>query len=73
VIKENEMEKIWLAVDKDGTETISDDYLVRDGDIWNTISGYSEYLILPEGTIEKILGRKLTWEDEAVIVEGERR
>ena len=67
------MEKIWLAVDKDGTETISDDYLVRDGDIWNTISGYSEYLILPEGTIEKILGRKLTWEDEAVIVEGERR
>lgn len=67
------MEKIWLAVDKDGTETISDDYLVRDGDIWGNIGGYPYYIILPEGTIEKILGRKLTWEDEAVIVEGERR
>ena len=65
------MTQIWLAVDKDGTETISDDYLVRDGDIWNTIGGYSDYFILPKGSIEKLIGRKLTWDDDAVIVEEE--
>ena len=65
------MTQIWLAVDKDGTETISDMHLVRDDDVWDTIGGFSDYIILPEGTIKKILGRKLTWEDEAVMVEGE--
>ena len=65
------MTKIWLAVDKDGTENISDVDLVRDGDFWGTLPKSFDYILLPEGSIEKLIGRKLTWEDDAVMVEGE--
>jgi len=65
------MEKIWLAVDKDGTENISVERLVRDDDVWDTRGGHSDYIILPRGSIEKLLGRKLTWDDEPVMMEGE--
>ena len=68
------MTQIWLAVDKDGTENISVERLVRDDDVWDTrLGGFSDYIILPKGSIEKLIGRKLTWDDEAVLVEGERR
>lgn len=61
----------WLAVDKDGSEyiyenePIRDDYSfipIDDGLIWDDYP----FIELPKGTIEKILGRKLTFDDGAV-------
>jgi len=65
------MTQIWLAVDKDGTENISDVHLVRDDDVWDTLDRHSDYIILPKGSIEKLIGCKLTWDDDAVMVEEE--
>ena len=64
------MTQIWLAVDEDGTERISNDCLVRDDGYWFSQPPFYEYFLLPEGSIEKLIGRKLTWDDEAVMVEN---
>jgi hypothetical protein len=78
----------YLAVDKDGTEWISEDVLIRwsyiekedkriktrkqiltkdDQYAWvwsyNTEEG-GQLVMLPKGSIEKLIGKKLTWEDE---------
>lgn len=52
----------WLAVDKDETEIICDIEPNRSMDWW----GYCERIGLPSGSIEKLIGRKLTWQDEPV-------
>lgn len=60
----------WVAVDKDGTETIFtnrpcrvfDD--VEDYFYWDTSSGL--LILIPKGTIKKLIGKDLTWEDEPV-------
>ena len=57
---------MWLAVDENGDEAIfrfepirlEDIYLPRDGDI-------ESYVIVPKGTIERLLNYPLTWDDEA--------
>ena len=53
----------WLSVDKDGAEFFS--ILKPDRGIveWVTVSNYVE---LPRGSIAKLIGRKLTWDDEPV-------
>lgn len=68
---------VWLAVDKDGTESVFDTLPpVRDKalEIWkkNTQCDYAEpwYIELPEGSIEKLIGRTLTWEDNYVEYDG---
>ena len=64
------MTQIWLAACKDGTEIICEGKLERcDESFWALTDADDNYLIIPAGTIEKILGRKLTWDDEPVIVE----
>ena len=63
------MTTVWLAVEVDGTEVVSCDELERVGKQWFPRPGDRDVVILPTGTIEKILGRKLTWDDEAVMVE----
>jgi hypothetical protein len=90
--------KCYVAVDKDGTEKISNGGLIRRqfkgkrilSALWGMCKGnYSKNnwnkwcdgwssdekdflpfngVVLPKGTIEKIVGRKLTWEDEPVEV-----
>lgn len=71
------MTQIWLAVDEDGEELLFSEKPVRsfhtDQVFWVPGSDWGKILPIPTGTIEKLIGRKLTWEDEAVIVEGERR
>lgn len=87
---------IYLAVDKDGTEKISNSLLFRRkgslgkiksicwglmdtiysknnynkwANCWSTIVTDTlpfDGVILPKGTIEKIIGKKLTWKDEQV-------
>lgn len=59
----------WVAVDKDGTEKISNGTLLRyysqswyDKDIY----GFDHSIQLPSGSIHKLIGRTLTWDYEPV-------
>lgn len=63
----------WVAVDQDGSEVIYEScpnrYKGRNG----KCDGYfgadyegAEFFDIPQGSIEKLIGRKLTWEDEPV-------
>lgn len=65
----------WLAVNKNGVETISPEKPERDFNEWSyyaEICVESEYgtecytIDLPRGTIIKLIGRELTWNDEPV-------
>lgn len=55
----------WLAVDKNGTEKIWQLKPIRVTTMW---SGFinTDIVPLPSGSIEKLIGRKLTWDDEPV-------
>lgn len=54
-----------VAVDKDGTEVIGDAPLERYGnDCW--VSKGWNLIHLPKGSIEKLIGKELKWEDEPV-------
>ena len=57
----------WVATDKGGREYIYYYKPVRLFNYWAASRhAYRQYCILPKGTIERIIGYKLTWEDEAV-------
>ena len=60
----------WLVVDGDGTEFIFEVKPKRskEGEVWQLPSRYSNYSVIyfKKGTIEKIIGRKITWDDEPV-------
>lgn len=71
----------YLSVNKDGSEVISENkptrnlkssnWPSREKGIWEsegTVEGesYDATIEITQGTIEKILGRKLSWEDEPV-------
>lgn len=52
----------WVAVDKIGEELISRTEPFRVGDYW---IGYS-IVHLPKGSIKKLIGRDLSYDDEPV-------
>ena len=52
----------WVEVDKTGEELISRTEPFRVGDYW---IGYSIFH-LPKGSIKQLIGRELSWSDEAV-------
>lgn len=60
----------WLAVDQNGNEYV---YEIKPTRVKETLiirghwyeNGYSS-VRLPDGSIEKLIGRKLTWDDEPV-------
>lgn len=62
----------WLAVDKDGTEKMFNHAprkIPLFPDIWvdNYIPSVECFHIkLPKGSIKKLIGKELTWEDEPV-------
>ena len=58
----------WLAVDKNGDESVFNGkpYRVEDGEYWDFDNHRYNYVHLPNGTIKKIIGRELTWKDEPV-------
>ena len=58
----------YLCVDKDGTEYILETTPIRRGDYWRLSKGW-RYCELPPGSIAKLIGRELTWEDEPVMIE----
>ena len=55
----------WLTVDKLGDEEIFNGEPTRGNFSW--VGQFNEDgVILPKGTIEKLIGRTLTWEDAPV-------
>ena len=61
----------WISTDKNGTEAIFTNKPERINyetewpeDEWYDRHGM--YVNLPPGSIEKLIGRKLTWEDDPV-------
>ncbi len=66
---------VWIAVDKDGTECIYMKKPKRRMSVWlpsskkrDTLEDYAfyDYGVLPKGSIKKLIGRELKWEDEPV-------
>lgn len=53
----------FLAVDADGRERIFNWRPVRETEMWDMMQ---MYVNLPTGTIRKLIGRELTWEDEPI-------
>lgn len=61
----------WLAIDKNNDEYIYSEQPIRYKGCWDmnySENGYpiGSMISLPNGTIKKLIGRELTWEDEAV-------
>lgn len=63
----------WVATDKNGSEFIFNNQPLRResmGEWWPDVENMDEDIVLlPNGTIEKLIGRQLTWEDEPVELE----
>lgn len=53
----------WLAVDKDDSEIICYYKLHRMNNYWGSIGSI---ITLPKGSIKKLIGRDLKWEDDPV-------
>ena len=70
------MNDIWLAIDKYGRETISSDKPSFDGVEWEDYQQYEEdyaspyHIALPKGSIKRLLGRELTFEESPILVEN---
>jgi len=59
----------WLAVDMDGTEYIYAEKPQRLTDIWQASDAYDDSLVLlPSGSVEKLVGKKMTWDNEPIEV-----
>ena len=84
--------RTWVAIDKDGTEKISNSIFIRRYGIttlfWGAVKvNYSKNMfkkwanawsnneedalpftgtILPKGSIEKLIGKKMKWEDDPI-------
>jgi len=61
----------WVAVDADGRECVLEKMPYRPiGSSWEVyfdlVGNPGGYVLLPTGSIRKLIGRKLTWEDEPV-------
>ena len=57
----------WVTINKAGEEVIYDGFFnERDEDQQMVYSGFRNCIVLPHGTIKKIIGRELTWADEPV-------
>jgi len=55
----------YVAVDEDKMEHIFEYPPFRKKDYWY-FNGMDGVIELPKGSIEKLIGKKLTWEDEPV-------
>lgn len=56
----------YVAVDRDNTEHINTFEPMRRDSFWDSM----EMIEMPKGSIKKLIGRELTWEDEAVDLNG---
>lgn len=66
---------VYFAVNMDGTEITSNAKPEREENSWccmsENVAGWDDdySVILSKGTIEKILGKKLSWNDEPIEME----
>lgn len=58
----------WLAVDKDGSEVKFNYKPTRVVDSWWSICGDNQRY-MPQGSIQKLIGRSMSWKDEPVELE----
>lgn len=62
----------WVAVNKDGSENIFTDKPNRSVVYWydfispNRVTLFNRRVVLPKGSIKKLIGKNLTWEDEPI-------
>lgn len=65
----------WLAVDADKSEWIYDRKPTRQSfkDVWACDGEYDCMIELPAGSIARLIGRELTWEDEPVMIKDYER
>lgn len=62
----------WVAVDYWGNECIYQEKPFKEGLIYTTYSrDYSSIIELPKGSIKKLIGRNLDWNDEPVELKEE--
>lgn len=61
----------WVAVDKSGVECIFQFHPKRGVDRFIPLHSYSMRFALPKGSIKKLIGRELTWEDNPVELKEE--
>jgi len=74
----------WVAVDEDGSEFMYDVKPIVNNKVYTNVehtelekmwildNPYDDnYIRLPKGSIEKLIGKKLTWEDEPVELKDE--
>lgn len=66
ILELNYIHMAYLAVDKDGDEWVYEEYPERHYSVWDS---YTHRVELPKGSIAKLIGRELTWEDEPVELE----
>ncbi len=58
----------WVCVEPDGEELVfEDEPYCEDGHFWAMY--YSKVVSLPPGSIKKLIGRELTWNDNPVMLE----
>lgn len=70
----------WVAVDMSGAECIFDNKPERNNNQWEDID-YSVYgeiqydvdtcIVLPKGSIRKLIGKELTWDNDPVELKEE--
>nr|DAF54468.1 MAG TPA: hypothetical protein [Siphoviridae sp. ctKwY15] len=68
----------WVAVDKNGSEAIYEEEPVRnsDYDTWlsircDVLGRGTDFVLIPKGSIKKLIGRELSWKDEPVELKGD--
>lgn len=62
----------WVAIDKGGLEAIYEELPYRKEDcFWGVEHYWNTYIELPSGSIKKLIGRDLTWEDDPIELKEE--
>ena len=56
----------FVCVDKNGTELISNNSPYKDSEMTRWSTKNSKYVELPKGTIKKLIGRDLIFDDDPV-------
>ena len=85
IMKIGEQTIVFLAVNKNGDEVILDNLPVRQEEAWTdersahdeeyfSVEDHNSAIVLPKGTIRRLTGKYLTWEDDPIslksVIEG---
>lgn len=65
------MNMAWVCVNSGGVELIFETEPHKVAYSWRDNEGSCRCIALPNGSIKKLIGRELTWEDEPVELKSE--